>query len=305
MAQIQDEKRMAVGKITYFDQLIGIKSDIINSELILTFALKQLSRGRYEIKGNECHVRVLLEKEVKTVVLTNNVSVSTLRDLLWTVSPDEASVEFMREQVYDFDKTLIQTLLDYQNSYYKLGTEYGEVIWYKLYSKEYIEDDMRKLYDARWIDYEKQLKNGTIIYDEYSINGIFAMPLEMLFQCFNDECKKRYGENLLVLRPVSECKYLHDGKEIIGERFEVIHKINLCSFYDIGELCKTIVTDEKRRHNSEIEEFEMKMSNLENDMIREMRKREYLECNNKILVKKKWMWLLIGMILGTIFQIMF
>lgn len=47
------------------------------------------------------------------------------------------------------------------------------------------------------VDYEKQLEDGNIIYDENNLCGLWAMPYEMVLSCFNEEFKNRYGSKLM------------------------------------------------------------------------------------------------------------
>lgn len=269
--------------------------------LIKSLAIKQLSRGRFEIKGNECYVKILLDNSVREIIFTNKIKPSIFeREIcLALLHSREPSLEFMRDKMNCSNKTLLVALKNYQDTYYKLGTEFEGEIWFKLYSKEMIVNDMRNLYQARWIDYEKQLEDGNIIYDEYTLNGLWAMPLEMILECFNDICKERYGDNLFILKTVSDCRYLHDGKEIIGDRFEVIEKLNLNKFLDIGKLCKILKTTEEEKHNAQIKELESYIERLRSKLTDEIRAYDKLKYTNKVNVLMKWLWLISGIIIGS------
>lgn len=269
--------------------------------LIKSLAIKQLSRGRFEIKGNECYVKILLDNSVREIIFTNKIKPSIFESeiCLALLHSREPSLEFMRDKMNCSNKTLLVALKNYQDTYYKLGTEFEGEIWFKLYSKEMIVNDMRNLYQARWIDYEKQLEDGNIIYDEYTLNGLWAMPLEMILECFNDICKERYGDNLFILKTVSDCRYLHDGKEIIGDRFEVIDKLNLNKFLDIGKLCKILKTTEEEKHNAQIKELESYIERLRSKLTDEIRAYDKLKYTNKVNVLMKWLWLISGIIIGS------
>lgn len=269
--------------------------------LIKSLAIKQLSRGRFEIKGNECYVKILLDNSVREIIFTNKIKPSIFESeiCLALLHSREPSLEFMRDKMNCSNKTLLVALKNYQDTYYKLGTEFEGEIWFKLYSKEMIVNDMRNLYQARWIDYEKQLEDGNIIYDEYTLNGLWAMPLEMILECFNDICKERYGDNLFILKTVSDCRYLHDGKEIIGDRFEVIEKLNLNKFLDIGKLCKILKTTEEEKHNAQIKELESYIERLRSKLTDEIRAYDKLKYTNKVNVLMKWLWLISGIIIGS------
>lgn len=80
-----------------------------------------------------------------------------------------------------------------------------------------------------------KLEEGNIIYDTKGLCGLWAMPKEMLLKCFNEQCLERYGSSFLILKPVADCYYLNDKEEIIGDRFEVIDKINFKQYEIIKE----------------------------------------------------------------------
>lgn len=274
---------------------------------IKRLAIKQLSRARFEIKGNKCYVKILLDDSICEVFFTNNINHSTFENEIYLALSHsrEPSLEFMYDKMYYFDKPLLVELKHYQDTYYKLGAEFEAETWFKLYSKEQIVNDMRDLYQARWIDYEEQLENGTIIYDEYTLNGLWAMPLEMILECFSDVCKERYGDNLFILRTVSDCRYLYDGKEIIGDSFEVIEKLNLNEFHDIGKLCKIMKTTGEEKHNVQIKELELYIERLRSKLTDEMRAYDKLKYMNKMNVLMKWLWLFSGIIIGFVLQGLF
>lgn len=294
-------------KPIYFEELTRLGSEIKNVNKIKILALKQLSRGRFEMIGDECFAKILLDGSIRTVVFSNKVSASEFRNQLAIaiMCMREPSLDFMQDKMCYSGKPILEQLKSYQDIYYKLGTEFDGDIWYKLYSKKEIRDDMRDLYQARWINYEKQLENGNVIYDEYSLCGLWAMPLDMILQCFNDKCKNRYGDNLFILKTVSNCKYLHDGKEIIGDRFEVIQKLNLNDIQDVGKLCEIMIAQEKKKYDVEIETLKKEITYLENAMVEETRTRECLIYENKMNIRIKWLWLFMGIMLGVILQGLF
>ena len=84
---------------------------------------------------------------------------------------------------------------------------------------------MRKEYGATWIDYEKQLQNGNIIYDETNTNGLWAMPLCIFKTCINNsDVQNRYGDKFFIVRTANDCQYIENEKEIIGAKFEVLEQ---------------------------------------------------------------------------------
>lgn len=252
-----------------------IFNDLIKSNLrsyegtrdIKEQALKQLSRCRFVIEDNECVVKVLWKDTIKAVIFNNEISIEELQDEFSSLY-EEPSLGFMRGKMTD-DMKLLDFLEEYQKHYYKLGVEFDTKYWFKLYSTAEIKDDMRNAYHAGWIDYEKQLESGEIIYDEKELCGLWATHKFMLFNLFNNTCIERYGDKLFVLRPVPDCRYLDDGKEIIGDKYIVEKQYDLYKLNDIGKLCEFLIGIEKEKAKEEIENIksQLKDSNIKNDKL--------------------------------------
>lgn len=266
-----------------------------DASTIITWVLKQISRGRFEIDNNLCKVKILLNGEKRTVILSNTIKTNQFRNLVWTASPTEPSLDFLYKKIGWSEKPLLICLEDYQNQFYKLGTEFENEYWYKFYSKTEIKDELRELYHASWIDYGKQLEEESVIHDELGLCGLFAMPYNMLLECFNELCKKRYGDKLFILKTMPECRYLKDGKEIIGDRFEVIEDYDLNCIEDVGKLCKHLVDLEKNNSDTKISKLNTRIRDLESENIKAQDNQIYL--NNEI---NRWLFLLIGIICGII-----
>lgn len=195
----------------YINPNVGHQNDATN---IRTLVLKQLSRGRFEIIDNLCKVIILLNSEKRTVTLSNAININEFINLIYIAENKEPSLYFLQQKI-GVDAPLLMCLKDYQDQFYKLGSEFENEYWYKFYSKTEIKDGMRESYQASWIDYEKQLENDSIIYDEVGVCGLWAMPYQMLFKFFNQQCKARYGDKLFILKTLPECRYINDGKEIM------------------------------------------------------------------------------------------
>ena len=267
---------------------------------IITLVIKQISRARFKLVDNSCEVQIFLKGERRTVILSNTIKLSEFREMVFLASPREPSLNFLYDKIELNKEPLLVFLKNYQEQFYKLGTEFETEYWYKLYSKKEIKDKARELYQAGWIDYEKQLEKDMIIYDELGICGIWAMPYDMLFKCFNESCKERYGDRLFILKTLSECKYIDDGKEIIGDRFKVIEKYDLNSIEDMGELFEHLLSLMKDEYEPKISALNEKIKSLENENTKERENQKYL---SDIAVRCKWQkWLvfLIGVIVGSI-----
>lgn len=156
---------------------------------------------------------------------------------------------------------------------------------------------MRELYQAEWIDYENQLKDGNIIHDVRGMCGLFAMPKDMLVNCFNEESRDRYGDNLLVVKSISDCFYLNDKKEIIGDRYEVIDKIDFKCFEDVGRLIEYLQNIDakvakkiKEKSDDRIRSLEEEKTKLKDELID-------LDGDFNRMKSRKWLWLIAGFIL--------
>lgn len=267
---------------------------------IITRVLKQVSRGRFEICNNICKVEILLHNQKRTVIISNLISMNEFADLVYIAAPREPSLDFFYKKIAHRKETLIICLKDYQDQFYRLGIEFENEYWYKFYSDKEIKDELRKLYQAGWIDYKKQLKEGKIIYDELGICGIFAMPYNMLFLSFVQQVKERYGNRLFVLKTVPKCKYLMDDKELIGDRFEVVSDYNLDCIEDIGKMCAHLIEVEKKKFSSQRSEMKTKIQTLQSENTRISDSQLYLLEKIKKYRLNNWVFLGVGFILGII-----
>lgn len=193
--------------------------------IIISMALKQVSKGRFEIENNEIISIIRFHKIEMKIVFTNEISVEVFRNKLCCVTNDECSLEFMHKKTDGImEWELIPMVKKYKEKYYLPGSKMENEICFKLYSKEEIKEDKRELYQVEWIDYDKQLSSGNVIYDIYGVNGLFAIKSNWVERSLSEETENRYGRSLLILKPIVGCYYLDDEKEIIGDRFKVIDK---------------------------------------------------------------------------------
>lgn len=244
------------------------------------YVVKQISRCKFEIIDNKCIVKARYKNEIIDVFLSNDIPVNEFYMLLYEAE-DEPSPEFMRSKICNYNCTLFEMLTDYKTNNYIIGEKIKEEILYKLYSRVEIKHPERKLYDAKWIDYESQLeKTKNVIYDE-GIAGLWAMPAKMILECFNNECRKKYGTRVFILRPIENFFYLNDGKEIIGDRFEVVESLSLEDADDMGKLTNYLVDDEKRQNQRELRVKEKEIQKLRSE------RSYFCENNNNALRKDK------------------
>ena len=129
------------------------------NDIIITSVIKQLSRCRFEVTGDLCKVEILLNNEKTTIIFSNKIDKKKMLGLAKSIFITEPSLDLFCNKISISNEPLFTFLKKYQQEYYKLGTEFENEYWYKFYSKTKIEDGMRRLYQAGWIDYENQLEN--------------------------------------------------------------------------------------------------------------------------------------------------
>lgn len=231
--------------------------------------IKQISRGRFEIKEYECKVEILLEENKRIVIIDNSNSIFDLFNALAIAeSYNEPSLEILKDfllKEQSNNEPLCTILKKYQEQYYKSGNNFDRFIYFKLYSKKELKHPMRDRYEAKWIDYEKQLESDSIIYDETGVCGLWAMPFELCKKCYNnEECFERYGNNILIVKTISDCSYLFDKKEIIGDRFKVIGKCTPDQFHIFKDVLENL-TNEIEDNQKELKKKDNKLNTLKNN----------------------------------------
>lgn len=203
---------------------------------ICPLVVKQLSRARFEISDqNQCKLRIIHSDTIIEVYFDSMITIADFNHILYGIPTGEPSLDYFRDYINNYiahndcngNTDIITVLREYQNSQYKSGSNFENQLWFKIYSDTPIENGMRKLYGAVWIDYEKQLSDGNIIYDKQHTNGIWAMPFSVFKDCFNEECNEKYGDKFFAIQPLPDCQYIYDKKELIGDRFRVVFKSTL------------------------------------------------------------------------------
>ena len=102
------------------------------------------------------------------------------------------------------------------------------------------------------------------------------------------------------MKTIPECRYLKDGKEIIGDRFEVIEDYDLNCIEDVGKLCKHLVDLEENKSNTKISELNAKIRDLESENTKALDNQIYLSNEINRYHIRRWLFFLIGIICGII-----
>ena len=269
------------------------------NDIVITSVIKQLSRCRFEVTGDLCKVEILLNNEKTTIIFSNKIDKKKMLGLAKSIFITEPSLDLFCNKISISNEPLFTFLKKYQQEYYKLGTEFENEYWYKFYSKTKIEDGMRRLYQAGWIDYENQLENESIIYDELGISGLWAMPYNSLLDHFDENHAKLFGDKLFVLKTVPDCRYLKDRMELIGDRFEVVQKYDLNDINDIGRLINHLIEVDKSKYETIIENKNITIENLNN---KNMKLNDNLEYLKNAMTQSKLLFFLIGIMCAIIIR---
>lgn len=257
-----------------------------NKELteIKKLVLKQVSRSRYQIINEFVEVKVKYQDELYTVRLSNELSIYELRNMIYGMVNGEDSTYFFSSNKIINDgivqgKSLCETLQEYKDNTVKCGKDIKDK-WYKLYSNSKIEDPLRDLYGALWIDYDKQLEKNDYIYDENGVNGLWAFKRNVLPKVLNEQCFNRYGNKLLLVGPMENEYYFFDDKEIIGDKYKVLKQFDLSNISDICELMEIEKSEIRKEYVDQInvlkkiyyDEQQEKNNNI--DLLNSMYKRD-------------------------------
>lgn len=283
-------------QIYYRDLLNSVKDE--RNRKILYYTQKQITRGNFHIKEDRCEVIAFYDNVKYLVILTDDISIKEFsNNLVWIYG--EPSDNFLKDHLYHRDGSLFAELSNYQQSNCKPGRDYKKKYYFKIYSKEKIENSLRELYNSGWIDYEKQLEKGNEIYDEIGVAGLFAMTFDIFMCSFNESSRSNYGNRLFLVKLLDDVNYFFNNKEIIGSRFEVIEKYDLgtAKIEEIGKLVKRLI--------------EMKEAEHKNLIIQKDNRIEKLYCDNyemktefskeiKRGIQTSWLCLILGVIFGII-----
>lgn len=56
--------------------------------------------------------------------------------------------------------------------------------------------------------------------------GIWSFPEKEIDNSLNYECFQNYGNQLFVLQPIDNVKYIDTGLEVIGKKYKVVDRID-------------------------------------------------------------------------------
>lgn len=268
----------------------------------MTQTMKQISRAKY--KCFDDHIEVIIEvfDERITIIVDNSLHCYDFRGNISSASPGEPSLNYLSDKMALKERSpLVSALKEYQEENLISGSELLDAKWFKFYSPKKIDHPQRDLYQAKWIDYQKQLRDGSkIIYDEFHLNGLWAMPYNLVVGSINSECTEKYGSKLFIVAPVPDCKYLLDGKEIIGDEFRVLYDLDLSKPEDIRTLIEQLSNIQNNISETKLKEKDFTVLNVrkENKVLSdELTSVTFWAQKYKL---QRWILLILGLIIGLI-----
>lgn len=171
----------------------------------------KLAFGKYQIVRNN----VIIHLEDRDVLIDEGDKEALSLDFqLW-----EPSYKNINDLILHNDSLLIAL-----SKYKKHGLKRGiflKDIYYKMYWKDKPEDIMRSECGRKWIDYEKMLKDSNIVFDCYDQFGIWSTRLDNIENTLG--ASFRYGNHLMILKPLPLCKYAVSDLEIVGDKFKTLY----------------------------------------------------------------------------------
>ncbi len=218
-------------------------------------ALKQISRGNFEIIEGKVETVIEVNGEKIVIYIDNEIDLCDFRARVECAGNPEPSLIYLKNKLSTVrEGSLIEVLIKYKSENLKNGSDLNEEVWFKLYHNEDPNDLYRDHYGAKWIDYEEQLKKGNIIEDSFGINGLWAMPVDVVSKFMTEESFKLFGNHMFRVKTTPNDSYLLDGEEIIGPRYVVLEKFDLTKPDDIRKLIERIdeINEEKQNKRNNI-----------------------------------------------------
>lgn len=264
--------------------------------------IKQISRAKYKCLDDHIKVIVEVRDEKINVIVDNSLHCYDFIESVPSAHPGEPSLKYLCNKIsLKVKLPLVSALKEYQEENLISGSELLDAKWFKFYSPKKIDHPQRDLYQAKWIDYQKQLRDGSkIIYDEFHLNGLWAMPYNLVVGSINSECTEKYGSKLFIVAPVPDCKYLLDGKEIIGDEFRVLYDLDLSKPEDIRTLIEQLSNIQNNISETKLKEKDFTVLNVrkENKVLSDELTRVTFWAQKYKL--QRWILLILGIITGLI-----
>lgn len=219
------------------------KYDSEKSKNVKKMVILRLATLNYEVENNKIRVKIIVnseENEINEIIIRdedlNDKEIKQIRES-FLVEPIIGRFDLLPQKEVS---SLIERLEDYKkNLEYENKEEFYIKQFHskKNYNKYYKNKKLERNECGRiWIDYEKQKKNKSYIYNIEGGAGCWATYMDY-YEKVHDNIE-RYGDKVLVLKRYKNIKYIKLDKEIIGNIFKV-EKI-----YDISEeLEKKLIKD--------------------------------------------------------------
>ncbi len=201
-----------MGEINFLDL------DNINTAKVLM----KLSTLNYEKKDNS---QVVVHLDHYNVVV-NSFNGSLTEMIKWKGYDEEPICKNLSKLIIDNQGEAIGQVLDrYINKYQVKGENLQEKEFVKFYYVSNPTNIVRNQFGRSWINYDSQLKNGSaIIHDSADGYGIWAMYREYADYKQYPMYLERYGNNIMVLKAISDENYIDLGNQIVGPKYKVIKK---------------------------------------------------------------------------------
>lgn len=158
----------------------------------------------------------------------------------------EPIYKVVEKQLQGIDEEhFIEVLEKYKKNGGKLGTQIKNNLFIKFFWFKKPDEIEREDVGRKWIDYNGQLLDGKYIYDTKDGYGIWVTNASFIYKAI--EATWRYGENIMVLAPIVDLKYIITDNEIVGDKFEVKMHGSLTdqkTWYSLWELLGDQIVEE-------------------------------------------------------------
>lgn len=199
-------------------------NDIDDCKLKL-LVIESIAVCNYKIKRNFIIITLTRLQENTRIILNDQHKHAFCCDLIG-FNCFEAIFDFLLKTIKELPYTSLVKKLKVYKKHLVKGRDLNHTYLYKLYSKTEIKFQERDNHNVLWIDYEQQLKISNIIEDSKYGLGIWSFPEKEIDNSLNYECFQNYGNQLFVLQPIDNVKYIDTGLEVIGKKYKVVDRID-------------------------------------------------------------------------------